>query len=122
VNTHALLEFLIHGVKYAFAASRGPVQRGMPTAHSAAPLRDLLTETGLPLVWADATGEIRGETLSPIYKTAPEAAKLDSQLYQALALLDAIRFGRARERTLAAEHLTELLEHAEASSKSPSNV
>jgi len=34
----ALLEFLVHGLKYVFPALPGPISRGLPTAHSAAPL------------------------------------------------------------------------------------
>src|SRR5882724_29583 len=38
VNRTALLEFLIHGVKYAFPAQRGPLTRGLPTGYAAPPL------------------------------------------------------------------------------------
>jgi hypothetical protein len=38
------------------------------------------------------------------------AAKQDPQMYEALALIDALRGGRARERKLAAELLTKALD------------
>lgn len=113
-NQKALLEFLVHGLKYVFPARRGPVRRGVPTAHSAPPLSDLFNDGDLPLVWPHPSGLVRGETLEPIYKSAPDAALADPGLHQALALVDSIRAGRARERNLAVEHLQELFEHAPA--------
>jgi len=112
-NTHALLEFLVHGVKYGFPPVRGPSRRGMPTAHSAEPLLSSIRGNSEPLVWADAEGDLRGETLKPLYKSAPFAAKQDANLYAMLALVDAIRAGRARERDLAARKLEEILTNAE---------
>lgn len=46
---------------------------------------------------------------SPLYKSAPQAARRDEKLYELLALVDAIR-GRARERDLAARELRKRLE------------
>ena len=112
VNRRALEEFLIHGLKYVFPARRGPLARGVPTAHSAPPLDKLIVDDGPPLVWPDSEGTVRGETLEPIYKTAPMAARRDPRLYVPLVLVDAIRVGRARERKLATEKLQELLARA----------
>jgi len=108
-NTEAVLEFLVHGVKYAFPAVRGPSKRGMATAHSAEPLRSEIRGDDSPLVWSDAEGDSRGETLRPVYKSVPFAARQDVRLYRALALVDAIRAGRARERELAVRLLGEML-------------
>src|SRR5215472_14298854 len=33
-----LEEYLLHGVRYAFPAKRGPVTRGIPTSYGASPL------------------------------------------------------------------------------------
>lgn len=107
----ALCEFLIHGAKYAFAAKRGPVVRGMPTAHSAPPLKQLLSASE-DIVWPHPEGTIRGESVEPLHKSAPFASTRDPRLYEALALLDAVRIGRARERKLAEQRLKELLSSA----------
>jgi hypothetical protein len=61
-------------------------------------------------VWPDPHGTVRGETLRPLYKSIPDAARRDEKLYQALSLIDAIRAGRARERALAEKHLREMLQ------------
>src|SRR5204862_1269833 len=37
---HAVEEFLVHGVKYAFPVRRGEVTRGVPTSYAAPPLND----------------------------------------------------------------------------------
>ena len=49
----ALLEFLVHGLKYVFPVTVGKASRGMPTGYAAAPLRELfLTSAGeMPPVW-----------------------------------------------------------------------
>lgn len=109
-NRHALLEFVLHGARYAFPAVRGRMTRGMPTAYAAPPLSELIHSGRDPIpVWPDAEGEARGELFEPLYRFAPAAARADSKLYQSLSLIDAIRGGRARERNLAKEHLTRLI-------------
>lgn len=98
-----LLEFIVHGVRYAWPAIPGPVKRGVPTAFGAEPLSSMLTVApGEAPVWAHPAGSAKGPTLSPLYRTAPQAALTDPALHRLLALLDALRTGRARERTLAA--------------------
>jgi len=100
-------EFLIHGVKYAFPARRGEATRGVPTAHAAPPLNSFIAATGdPPPVWPDAEGEVRGVTLEPLHKAVPKAARRDPVLHELLALIDALRDGRARERQLAEKELS----------------
>lgn len=105
-----LIEFLVHGAKYAFPPERGGIVRGMPTAHSAPVLRDRIAAANdAALVWPHPNGDARGEALHPLYKTAPQAALKNPKLYDALALVDAIRSGNARERELAARILRKLI-------------
>lgn len=99
----SMLEFMVHGVRYVWPATVGPVKRGVPTAFGAEPLASQLTAApGEAPVWAYPTGSAKGPTLSPLYRTAPQAALADPALHRLLALLDALRVGRARERSLAA--------------------
>ena len=94
-----LLEFLIHGVKYAYPPDRGGITRGIPTSYAAQPLRELITQPDEPPpVWPDLEGQVRGYEFSPLYSSVPHACKVDPKLYELLALVDAIRDGRARER------------------------
>jgi DNA-binding Lrp family transcriptional regulator len=105
-NRLALEEFLVHGLRYAFPPDRGEITRGIPTWYAAEPLSRLITQGSDPVpVWPYVEGTVRGMSLAPLYRTAPMAALRDPALYEYLALVDALRAGRARERTLAAEEL-----------------
>ena len=102
----ALLEFLIHGLKYVFPARPGPVSRGIPTAHSAAPLAGRIVSSENDIyVWPSDKGRARGQSIEPLYDKAPLAAERDPALYELLALVDAVRAGRAREQALAVREL-----------------
>ena len=106
VNRSGLMEFLSHGLKYVVPPARGSMVRGVPTAASAEPLKSrLLEDREPPAVWPYAEGKLRGISLAPLYKGAPKAAMRDPKFYSALALCDAIRVGRTRERNLAIEFL-----------------
>ncbi len=110
-NIRNLEEFLLHGIQYVFVPERGGLNRGMPTAYASAPMNDWFVEDNEPPpIWPDPEGDVRGESFSPLYKSAPVAAKNDSELYQLLALVDAIRGGRAREREMAKNELKKRLE------------
>jgi hypothetical protein len=106
VNRSALMEFLSHGLKYVFPPAKGPLARGVPTAAAAEPLKSrFLDDDDPPEVWPYVEGKVRGVSLAPLYKGAPRAALRDPRLYGVLALCDAIRGGRTRERNLALELL-----------------
>ena len=110
VNRSALLELTLHGLRYVYPAEHGPITRGTATSHSAAPLNALLAGADqAPLVWPDPEGTLRGESIEPLGKSAPAAARRNPALHEVLALVDALRVGRARERKLAAELLRERL-------------
>lgn len=110
-NIRNLADFLLHGIQYVFIPERGGLNRGMPTAYASAPMEAWFVEDSEPPpVWPDPQGEVRGESFSPLYKSVPVAAKNDPQLYELLALVDAIRGGRARERELAKKELKKRLE------------
>ena len=47
----------------------------------------------------------------PVHKAVPVAVKQDSSLYELLALVDAIRGGRAREKEAARKEIWKMLEH-----------
>ncbi|CAD7839332.1 MAG: hypothetical protein [Olavius algarvensis Gamma 3 endosymbiont] len=101
-----LLEYLIHGIQYSFIPDRGGMNRGVPTAYAAAPLIDkFVSDSEPPPVWPDPNGKARGESFSPLYKSAPVAAEKDSKLYELLALVDAIRGGKVREREMAKKEI-----------------
>ena len=99
-----LMEFLQYGLKYVFPETPGAIGRGVPTAHSAPPLGSKIGGEE-NYIWADAEGQLRGLVVRPLYGSMPMAAKKDPKLYELLALVDALRLGRAREQQLAIEEL-----------------
>jgi hypothetical protein len=105
-----LEEFIIHGIKYVFVPEIGRPSRGIPTSYAAPPLEQhFLESTEPPPVWPDPEGTVQGVAFSPLYKLAPQAARSDNDLYELLVLVDAIRGGRARERTIAIKELSNRL-------------
>jgi hypothetical protein len=107
LNRSALLEFLLHGIRYAFPAERGAMTRGVPTRYAASPLKQHL-EQGKepPPVWPYVEGSVRGYSFAPLHKNVSRAALDDPQLYELLVLTDALRDGQARERNLAIKEIS----------------
>jgi hypothetical protein len=105
----ALLEFLEHGVRYAFAPERTGVVFGLPTSYAAPVMSRKIVppSNDIAPVWAHEAGHVRGEGIEPLHASAPLAAQEDSSLYALLALVDAVRIGRARERRVAQALLAE---------------
>jgi DNA-binding Lrp family transcriptional regulator len=79
VNINSFTEFLVYGLKYVFPTEPGAIVKGIPTAHSASPVKDILKkecqkllenpniiegiETALPY----GSGEESGDILSMLY-------------------------------------------------------
>jgi DNA-binding Lrp family transcriptional regulator len=110
VRRAPLRDFLIHGVPYAYPAKLKEMTRGVPTAW-AAPIMagKVVASDPAPPVWPAFDGKILGLAVEPLYRFVPQAARFDARLYDLLALVDAIRLGRARERSFAEKELTRIL-------------
>jgi len=106
------MEFLLYGIKYVFPQKPGPVVRGIPTSHSASPLKEKI-QSSEDYVWPYAQGNIRGHSIIPLFVSAPGAALKDSDLHELLALVDALRVGRAREKEMAVTELKKRLQIGE---------
>ena len=100
----ALLEFLEHGLRYVYPQQPGALVRGLPTAHAAKPLSDLI-QSEEAYVWPYGNGTVRGQSIEPLHPMVPEACLNDADLYELVALCDALRVGRAREKQLAVQEL-----------------
>lgn len=108
VHGHALRELLLHGLPYVFAVHPGPLARGVSTGASAPPLSQTFG-TEPAYVWPAADGEVWGTAIDPLYAGVPAAARRDGRLHELLALVDALRLGRPRERAVASKFLSEYL-------------
>lgn len=107
----ALRDFVVHGARYAFPATRGSLTRGVPTGYAAPPLNDNIRPGADPVpVWPYKNGEVRGIALYPLYPSVPAAVARNRDLYEVLALFDSVRDGSARERAAATEILTRRLD------------
>jgi hypothetical protein len=106
-------EFLIHGFKFVFPPKFGSHLVGLPTAYAAPPLNKIIVAGNDPIpVWpAIGEGAIKGIELKPLYHCVPKSIIKfpDQYFYELLALLDALRSGRARERNIGAEKIAEML-------------
>lgn len=109
-NTQVLFNFIVHGIKYVFPVKSGEITRGISTAFAAPVLNQKLMSAGeFVMVWPDARGSTKGQSIEPLFKSATYAIKRDPELYALLALVDAIRIGQPREAKLAADMLQQRL-------------
>jgi len=104
VRKMALMEFLQYGIAYVFPQKPGALVRGIPTAHSAPPLCNDIHSTE-NYVWPSGKGKVRGQCVLPLYPSVINAIQSVKRLYELLALTDALRVGRAREKELAVREL-----------------
>ena len=91
-------------MRYVYPAEPGAIQRGMPTAHNAPPLNNIISSEE-SYVWPWAESEMRGQAIEPLHPGVPGACAKDLVLYELLALVDAIRLGRVREKQQAVDEL-----------------
>ena len=99
---------LVHAARFLIPPQLGQATRGFPTAHSAPPLASMILANST-IVWPDDEGGHMGTALEPLHPSAPGAARANPRLHELLALVDALRVGRARERTLAVRLLHDRL-------------
>ncbi|KRI01246.1 hypothetical protein [Curvibacter sp. PAE-UM] len=109
-HAHNLAEFALHGAKYAFPGVRLPLAVGVPTSHSAPAFAGVFAPGSTDFVWPHPNGSVRGVGVEPLHPSVPFAAMQDARLYEMLALFDALRVGKARERGMALERLQALID------------
>lgn len=100
-EVYALTEWLSYGVRYAYPAEEKGYGRGMGTSWTCKIVESDIVPPVPGTVWAMPGGQQEGIIVAPIYKGVPLAASQDPLLYQALALVDAIRLGKPRELAIA---------------------
>lgn len=112
VNINSFIEFLVFGLKYIFPIEPGAVVKGIPTAHSASPIKEQISSGKDVYVWPYAKGSHRGQAIEPLYKTLPKVVEGDKAFYELLTIIDTIRVGRVRETKIAIDELKIRLKHA----------
>jgi DNA-binding transcriptional MocR family regulator len=109
VIPHAAEEFLDHALRYLDPVQLGPVVRGVPTAWAAPPLSDGIMDEGLPPVWPDPNGKVRGQSVAPLDARLPGLVASWPEVAELAALADALRLGDSRSRSAARKHLHDRL-------------
>lgn len=110
VHRPNLEEFLLHSLRFVAPAKLGGVVPGVPAAWAAPPVSRRIRESGdLPPVWPAADGRIRGQALPPLHESAVSAVKGFPRLGELLAIVDSLRAGDPRVRSVAAKMLVEFL-------------
>ena len=99
-----MLDFLRYGLRYVYPEQPSSLVRGVPTSHSAPPLNEFI-QSEQNFVWPYAKGTVRGFAIQPLHPNVPKACLQDPKLHELLAMTDALRLGKARERNLAIEGL-----------------
>ena len=105
-------ELFLHGFRYIYPLQKGAFTIGIPTSH-AAPIFEGKFQLGsdpIP-VWPCAMGKFKGIAVEPLYPNLPMALHEypDDKFYALLAIVDALREPKARDRAMAAELFSELL-------------
>ncbi len=108
----ALLDFLKYGLKYVYPEQPGALARGIATAHTASPLKNIIMSED-KYIWPYGKGRIRGQAINPLHPNIPDACLRDDKYYELMALTDAIRIGKVREQNIAYEMLKERIEYAQ---------
>lgn len=116
----ALLKFLDGGVPYdTVPAAAAGDSRKVPTADAAGVVGEGFSTT-VPVVWPNVEGRVRGASVVPLYDGVAATAAPNAALYDPLALVDAVRLGRVRERTRAKQVLQERIAAAATPAVTPS--
>ena len=92
----------MYGVPYAVPASPKEPTHGMPAAWAAPAASGKINSSGgMPPVWPGPEGNIQGGSVEPLCASVPGASCRDPAPHDLLALVDTVRFGRARDRAFA---------------------
>lgn len=105
IHRNSFLEFLIYGLRYVFPTQPGAMVKGIPTAHSASPIKEHISSGSDVYVWPSAKGTHRGQAIEPLFKSIPQIVQEDKLFHELLVIVDTIRVGKVRELNIAIEEL-----------------
>lgn len=110
VSLAAFREFIIYGLKYIYPAQVGQVTRGVPTLQAVGSLKkEIIPVENEIYVWPYAEGGAKGQSVIPLYRSVPETSLVDEEFYMFMVIIDFIRMGQARERSLALKQLDKIM-------------
>ena len=100
---------VLRGIRHVYFVKPGPLVRGIPTAHSAAPLAEQIRSDDDVFVWEHPEGDVRGQAIEPLYPIVPEVALSDGSMYEWLNLIEGIRIGGPRVQRIALDRIRDRL-------------
>lgn len=111
VNEPNFQELVAHSARYIAPVRLGALTPGVPTAWASAPVSKQIRQTGSepPPVWPDASSRKRGQALKPLHPSAPAASRENQKLAELLAIIDSVRAGDVRVRSVATDALHKAL-------------
>lgn len=109
VQADNLMEFAVHGARYAFPAVRLPHSPGVPTGRSCPEVVRWLPMGEDSWVWPHPQGPGQGQGIDPLHSSVPYAAMQDAALHEMLALFDVLRLEEAGDREPAAQRLRHII-------------
>lgn len=77
---------------------------GFSISHAAPPLANFI-QSGENHIWPNGKDTVKGQSIVPLYPGVIDACRIDSWLHEVIALVDAIRVGRVREKEIAVNEL-----------------
>lgn len=106
VQQQPFFKLLDNGLRYFLPAFAGKDSLGVPTAWGNPIIANQLRgpSTRIP-VWSADTGEVHGPAVTPLFRSVPYIIIQNAKLYAALAAVDLLRLGGARETEVALEVL-----------------
>lgn len=102
VQLQPFFKLLENGLRYFLPALAGKDSLGVPTAWGNPTVAKILRgpSSRIP-VWAADTGEVHGPAVTPLFRSVPYFVTGHTKLYAALAAVDLLRLGGARETEVA---------------------
>jgi DNA-binding MarR family transcriptional regulator len=100
----SIYDLLVSSIKFIIPVKPGRVVKGIPTAHSAEPLKEKII-SDLNYVWPSAKGTMRGEGIEPLYPNLSRSVGGDKKFHEFMALIDVLRVGKVREVEVAKKEL-----------------
>jgi hypothetical protein len=106
VQLQPFFRLLENGLRYFLPALSGKDCLGVPTSWGNPSVAKILRgPAGRTPVWAADTGEVHGPAVTPLFRSVPYIVSHHSKLYAALAAVDLLRLGGARETEVGLEVL-----------------
>jgi hypothetical protein len=108
-------ELASHAMRFIAPARLGELTSGVPAAWAAEPISEIIRQSGQepPPVWPCVMGTVRGQALEPLHPAAVQASHDMPALGRLLAIIDSLRAGDTRVRTVATTALGDALNQPE---------